>query len=167
MWPLITKMYICFPDLYCFIRHTPLARVASTALYMCFPRNSGSISLYFSKQPSWLQPGCGWGWVYIKVSLGRVISGQQKHWFCSILHRERDLRAKMVECLQVIAIHWHKSDLMAATEMLHNALLVPYWYLSASWTEYLSAHTLSLSLSISRSCIRALEAPTVDALKNV
>lgn len=51
----------------------------------------------------------------------------------------------MVERLQVRAIHWHESDLMASTVMLHNALLVPHWYLSASWTEYLSAHSLSHS----------------------
>lgn len=87
------------------------------------------------------------GWICIKVSLGRVISRQQKHlkvWvvqFCT----GRKLQAKMVECLQVIVIYWHKSDLMASTVMLNNTLLVPYWYLSASWTKYLSAHSLSIS----------------------
>lgn len=73
---------------------------------------------------------------------------------CAVLHRER-AASQNAEVPSGIAIYSHKNDLMSSLEMLQN------------WTKYLSAHSLRFSLLISHTCIRALEAASVDSVKNV
>lgn len=73
---------------------------------------------------------------------------------CAVLHRERAV-SQNAEVPSGIVIYSHKNDLMSSLEMLQN------------WTKYLSAHSLRFSLLISHTCIRALEAASVDSVKNV
>lgn len=73
---------------------------------------------------------------------------------CAVLHRER-AASQNAEVPSGIVIYSHKNDLMSSLEMLQN------------WTKYLSAHSLRFSLLISHTCIRALEAASVDSVKNV
>lgn len=73
---------------------------------------------------------------------------------CAVLHWER-AASQNAEMPSGIAIYSHKNDLMSSLEMLQN------------WTKYLSAHSLRFSLLISHTCIRALEAASVDSVKNV
>lgn len=72
----------------------------------------------------------------------------------AVLHRER-AASQNAEVPSGIVIYSHKNDLMSSLEMLQN------------WTKYLSAHSLRFSLLISHTCIRALEAASVDSVKNV
>lgn len=70
-------------------------------------------------------------------------------------HTARRAASQNVETPLGRPIYSHKNDLMTSPEMLQN------------WTKYLSAHSLRFSLLISHTWICALEAASVDSVKNV